>query len=359
MSVQDQIDRLTVAKEDIANAITSKGVTVPSTASLSDMASYINQISTSNLLYDIDFENITEEDKSYITSNTGSLIRDINMDYIYVPVYGVTIPYIYVNVSADEGLIRYVIINWDTLLIVDEGGVSIDGQTTIDSELSLTSTNPVQNKVLTEQIGAKSIAYYMNCDEISEANVSFLNAHPGSFIHNSEDDLVYHPVACDNPPYACCEYVAISLGGKKICRYAFDWTNMSSTYSEQPILGTEYGTIEIGSSTSGGTYVDFDTGTSKFIKLELSNIVESSAVGNLEIYTGTASGTPSIFATIPVETYYNGLSIEVINYSLRIRDSEGKIVAKGSYGVLMSKIRFVLYGDDSSSYIEFSYRLEA
>lgn len=46
MSVQDQIDRLSDAKSDIAAAIESKGVTVPETTALDGMATLINAIET-------------------------------------------------------------------------------------------------------------------------------------------------------------------------------------------------------------------------------------------------------------------------------------------------------------------------
>lgn len=335
MSIQDQIDRLTAAKEDIASAITSKGVSVPTTASLSDMSSYINQISTRNLIYDMDFDDILQEDKTYVESNEGALIRDINTDYIYVPVYGVTTPYIYVNVAADEGIIRYVLFNWENWEIQERGEFSIDGQA-----------------ALTELVNSKSITYSMDCTDISEDDKTFLQKHPGTFIHNSLDDVVYHPVARDNSTYGCNEYTAINLDDKKICRYVFDWETMTSQYSEHQILEAEYGTITVGVNS----YVDFDTGNSKFIKFILPEA--EFPTGDLVIYKGNRNNVFSSFVTIPYETYNNGLSIEVINYTLTIRNSEGKIISKGGYGALEVKLRFALAGDDSSQYIDMVYRLE-
>lgn len=46
MSVQDQIDRLSGAKSDIAAAIENKGVTVPTATALDGMAALINDIDT-------------------------------------------------------------------------------------------------------------------------------------------------------------------------------------------------------------------------------------------------------------------------------------------------------------------------
>lgn len=46
MSVQSEIDRIEQAKADIKEAITSKDVTVPTTAKIDDMAAYIDRIQT-------------------------------------------------------------------------------------------------------------------------------------------------------------------------------------------------------------------------------------------------------------------------------------------------------------------------
>lgn len=43
-TINTQISRIETAKSDIKTAIIGKGVTVPNTAKISDMAGYINQI---------------------------------------------------------------------------------------------------------------------------------------------------------------------------------------------------------------------------------------------------------------------------------------------------------------------------
>lgn len=47
MSIKTEITRITNAKTAIKDAITAKGVTVPSAASIDDMAGYIGQIEAS------------------------------------------------------------------------------------------------------------------------------------------------------------------------------------------------------------------------------------------------------------------------------------------------------------------------
>ena len=67
MSVNDEITRLSKAKSDIASAISSKGVSVPSDSSISDYAALVSSISDS---VQSDYEQNDSSQSDYIKNRT-------------------------------------------------------------------------------------------------------------------------------------------------------------------------------------------------------------------------------------------------------------------------------------------------
>lgn len=72
MAINDQIERLNTAKEEISEAIGEKGVEIPADTSLSDYPPYIRQIQSSPMWYGIEFD--TE-----ISSPTCTRIGNLNL----------------------------------------------------------------------------------------------------------------------------------------------------------------------------------------------------------------------------------------------------------------------------------------